>query len=64
MRRVRKLTEPNRVRVGTCNVGSLTDKLREIVDTMIRRRVNILCIQETKWKRQKAKEVEDTGFKL
>jgi exonuclease III len=31
---------------------------------MIRRRMNIRCIQETKWKRQKAKEVEDTGFKL
>jgi hypothetical protein len=31
---------------------------------MIRRHVNILCIQETKWKGQKAKEVEDTGFKL
>jgi exonuclease III len=31
---------------------------------MIRRRVNILCIQETKWKGQKAKEVEDTSFKL
>jgi exonuclease III len=39
-------------------------KLREIVDTMIRRRVNILCVQETKWNWQKAKEVEDTGFKL
>jgi exonuclease III len=26
--------------------------------------VNILCVQETKWKEQKAKEVEDTGFKL
>jgi exonuclease III len=31
---------------------------------MIRWRVNILCVQETKWKGQKAKEVEDTGFKL
>jgi exonuclease III len=39
-------------------------QLREIVDTMIRRRVNILCVQETKWNGQKAKEVEDTGFKL
>ena len=64
MRRVRKLAEPSRLRVGTWNVGSLTGKLREIVDTMIRRRVNILCVQETKWKGQKAKEVEDTGFKL
>jgi hypothetical protein len=38
-------------------------KLREIVDTIIRRRVNILCVK-TKWKEQKAKEVKDTGFKL
>jgi exonuclease III len=64
MRRVRKLAEPSRLRVGTWNVGSLTGKLREIVDSMIRRRVNILCVQETKWKGQKAKEVEDTDFKL
>ena len=26
--------------------------------------MNILCVQETKWTGQKAKEVEDTGFKL
>jgi exonuclease III len=50
--------------VGTWNVGSLTGKLREVVDTMIRRRVNILCVQETKWKGQNAKEVKDTDFKL
>jgi exonuclease III len=43
---------------------SLTGKLREVVDIMIRRRMNILCVQEIKWKGQKAKEVEDTGFKL
>jgi exonuclease III len=39
-------------------------KLREIVNTMIMRRANILYVQETKWKGEKAKEVEDTGFKL
>jgi hypothetical protein len=39
-------------------------KLREVVDTMLRWRVNILCVQETKWKGQNAKEVKDTGFKL
>jgi hypothetical protein len=44
MLRVRKLAEPIRLRVGTWNVGSLTDKLREIVDTMIRRCVNILYV--------------------
>ena len=62
MRRVRKLVEPTRIRLGSWNVGSLTGKLRELVDTAVRRRVNILCIQETKWKGQKAKEV--AGFKL
>jgi exonuclease III len=52
------------VRIDTWNVRSLTDKLREAADTMIRRRVNILYVQEMKWKGQKAKEVEYTGFKL
>ena len=64
VRGVRKLVEVTRIRLGSWNVGSLTGKLRELVDTAIRRRVNILCVQETKWKGQKAKEVESTGFKL
>ena len=64
VRRVRKLAEPTRIRIGSWNVGSPTGKLRDVVDAAIRRRVNILCVQETKWKGQKAKEVEDTGFKL
>jgi hypothetical protein len=44
MQRVRKLAEPSRVRIGTWNVGSLTGKLQEVVDTMIKRRVNILYV--------------------
>ena len=64
MRRVRKLVEPTRIRLGSWNVGSLTGKLRELVDTATRRRVNILCVQETKWKGQKTNEVGNTGFKL
>jgi hypothetical protein len=64
VRRVRKLVEPTKIHLGSWNVGSLTGKLRELVDTTTRRRVNILCIQETKWKGQKAKEVDNTGFKL
>ncbi|PVH61462.1 hypothetical protein PAHAL_3G038200 [Panicum hallii] len=64
VRRVRKLAEPTRIRLDSWNVGSLTGKLRELVDVAIRRRVNILCVQETKWKGQKAKEVEGSGFKL
>ena len=48
VRRVRKLVEPTWIRLGSWNVGSLTSKLRELVDTTMRRHVNILCIQENK----------------
>jgi hypothetical protein len=61
---VRKLVESTRIRVGNWNVGSLTGKLRELVHAASRRCVNIICVQETKWKGQKVKEVENTGFKL
>ena len=64
VREVRKLVEQTRIHLGSWNIGSLTSKLRELADTTTRRRVNIIYIQETKWKGQKAKEVENTGFKL
>jgi hypothetical protein len=41
---VKKLAEPSMMRVGTWNIGLLTDKLREVVDTMIRCHVNIFCV--------------------
>jgi exonuclease III len=63
VRGARKLVEKSKNHLGSWNVGSLTSKLRELVDTMIRRRVNILCVQETKWTGQKAKEMENTGLK-
>ncbi|KEH39645.1 endonuclease/exonuclease/phosphatase, putative [Medicago truncatula] len=31
---------------------------------MIRRRINFMCLQETKWVRKKAKELDSSGFKL
>ena len=39
-------------------------KLRELVDAAVRRGVDILRVQETKWRGQKVNEVEDSGFKL
>jgi hypothetical protein len=32
------------IHLGSWNVRPLTGKLRELVDTVIRRRVNILCV--------------------
>ena len=51
------------VRIGTLNVGSLTGKSREIADLMSRRNIQILCIQETRWKGAKAREIGE-GVKL
>ena len=46
-----------RVRVGTLNVGSMTGRGRELADLMERRKVGVLCVQETRWKGDKAKEL-------
>jgi hypothetical protein len=48
VRGARSLVGESRICLGSWNVGSLTGKLRELVDTAIRRRVNILCVHETK----------------
>ncbi|XP_061347361.1 uncharacterized protein LOC133292888 [Gastrolobium bilobum] len=52
------------MRLGSWNIGTLTGKLRELADVFARRKMNIVCLQETKWAGEKAKEVDGTGFKL
>ena len=37
------------VRVGTLNIGSMTEAGREQADMMERRNVDTLCLQKTKW---------------
>ncbi|KAK2917518.1 hypothetical protein Q8A73_004265 [Channa argus] len=41
----------------------MTGKARELIDMMQRRKVDILCVQETRWKGSKAKSL-GAGFKL
>nr|XP_027217360.1 uncharacterized protein LOC113809882 [Penaeus vannamei] len=64
-RRKRKRVEEVRgtIQIATLNIGSLTGRGQEIVDLMNRRRINIICVQETKWKGCKAREIGN-GFKL
>ncbi|KAK3515348.1 hypothetical protein QTP70_018020, partial [Hemibagrus guttatus] len=51
------------LRIGTLNVGTVTGKGRELADMMERRKVDILCVQETRWKGSKARSI-GAGFKL
>ncbi|GJY16520.1 craniofacial development protein 2-like protein [Tanacetum coccineum] len=51
-----------RIRVGSWNVSLLTGKLLELVDALKRRKVDIACFHETKWKG--ASNREANGYKL
>ena len=44
-----------RLRMATLNVGSMTGKGSELADVLNRRRINITCVEETRWKGSKAK---------
>ena len=45
------------VKVGTLNVGTMTGKGRELADMMVKRKVDILCVQETRWKGSKTRNI-------
>ena len=60
--RVRRKSELINVRLASWNIGSLTGKSIELVKILRRRRINIACIQETKWVGAKAREID--GYKL
>ena len=51
------------MRVGTLNVGSMMGRGRELTDWMERRRVEVMCVRETRWKQNKARELGEV-FKL
>ena len=45
------------IRVCTLNIGTMTGRGRELADMMEQRNVDILCLQETKWKGSKARNI-------
>ena len=45
------------IRVGTLNIGTMTGRGKELADMMERRNVDILCLQETKWKGSKERNI-------
>ncbi|EYC12317.1 hypothetical protein Y032_0048g1724 [Ancylostoma ceylanicum] len=51
------------VQLATLNVGTLTARSRELASSLRSRRVDICCIQETRWKGSKCAEIGD-GYRL
>ncbi|XP_070012898.1 uncharacterized protein [Nicotiana sylvestris] len=51
-----------RLRIGSWNIGSLTSKYIELAKILQKRKINIACVQETRWVGSRAKDVD--GYKL
>ena len=43
--------------MGSLNIGTITGRGRELADIVERRNIDILCLQETKWKGSKASNI-------
>ncbi|KAL8254913.1 hypothetical protein R6Q59_033134 [Mikania micrantha] len=50
------------LRIGSWNIGTLIEKLLELVDALRRRKVQVACLQETRWKGKRGGEYN--GYKL
>ena len=46
-----------RLRLVSWNVGTMSGKAMEIADVLRRRKIDIACVQEVKWKGSKARNV-------
>ena len=51
------------MKLASLNVGSMTGRSGEIVQLMRKKSMHVLCVQETKWKGSKAKEI-GAGYKF
>ena len=51
------------VKIATLNIGSMNGRSGQIAQLMIKKSLQVLCVQETKWKRSKAREI-GAGYKL
>ncbi|XP_016556731.1 uncharacterized protein LOC107856252 [Capsicum annuum] len=53
------VSRDDRLRVGSWNIETLQGKSMELVKILRKRRINVVCVQETKWVGSKARDVEE-----
>lgn len=46
---VKKLVHESEIHFGSWNIGTLSGKSMKIVNTIVKRKINFMCLQETKW---------------
>ena len=59
----RKKAKKIKLRIATLNVGIMIGKGREVADLMEQRGLDIMCVQETRWKGEKARCIGG-GYKM
>ncbi|XP_019228748.1 PREDICTED: craniofacial development protein 2-like [Nicotiana attenuata] len=52
----------SRLRIGSWNIGTLTGKYIELGKILQKRKINIACVRETRWKGTRSRDID--GFKL
>ena len=52
-----------KIRIGSLNMGTMTAKSNSLVDLLKRRKIQVLGLQETRWKGAKARPLREV-FKL
>ena len=57
----RTSTSGSFLRVGSVNVGSMVGRSGEVVEMVGRRGLDFCCLQETRWKGDGARTIEDAG---
>lgn len=53
----RRVIDAKPFKIGTLNIGRLAGKRREVVNVLKRRELDVLCLQEAKFKGSKAREM-------
>ena len=56
--RVKKLAHEYKIRLASWNITSLTGRLAELVNVMVRGNVSILFVKKNKWVGEKARIIE------
>lgn len=61
--RLKKQVQYKPLRIASWNIGTLTGRSRELADILKSRRIDLACLQETRWKGQKSRDIGE-GYKL
>ena len=59
---IKKQVNESKIRFSTWNIGTLRGKAWKVIGVMRDRKINISCLQESKWVGEKAKDIN--GYNL